>query len=266
MCDTFTLNMAKPKHSRPEPKNTLQGTRILGRIGGRPATFFKSKKAGGILTLESAGERTIAQLAELDPRVRSIAAQPFSLDVSTGRLYTSREALAEARDERHSLEARHRDYTPDLLLELVNGLKPAVEVKDPRYPGDALYKAKLAKAHLILKMRGQSLLTIYFRYQETAPLVHNAELLSRIQYADNPIRDLGELAYRIDTVLGSDETELAKLLPALGIDLREAGLLVLHGLLSADLRSRTLDADTRVRAAGGSLDHLQLLPLDEVQG
>lgn len=257
--------MTKPKHSRPEPKNTLQGTRILGRIGGRPAIFFKSRKAGGILTLESAGERTVAQLAELDPRVRSIAAQPFSLDVATGRMYTSREALAEARKQRHSFEARERDYTPDLLLELVDGLKPVVEVKDPRYPGDAPYQAKLAKARLILKMRGQSFLTVFLRYQETAPLVQNAELLSRVQYAGSPQRDLGELATRIDAVLGSDETKLRDLLPALGLDLREAGPLLLHGLLSTDLRSSPLSADVRVRAAGGSLEHLQLLPLDEVQ-
>jgi hypothetical protein len=54
-------------------------------------------------------------------------------------------------------------------------------------------------------------------------------------------------------------------LPALGVGMSEAGLLVLHGLLSADLRSSTLDANARVRAAGGSLDHLQLLLLDEVQ-
>lgn len=239
--------MPKPKHSRPEPKNTLQGTRILGRIGGRPAIFFKSRKAGGILTLESAAERTVAQLAELDPRVRSIAAQPFSLDVKTGRMYTSREALAEARKQRHSVDARERDYTPDLLLDLFNDLRPIVEVKDPRYPGDASYQAKLAKVSLILKMRGQSFLTIFLRYQETAPLVQNAELLSRVQYSDNPHRDLGALATRIDAVLGSDETTLRDLLPALGLDLREAGPLLLHGLLSADLRSTPLTADARSR-------------------
>lgn len=126
--------MNTPKRPPTAPKHTVQGARVLGRISGRPAVFYHSRKAGGILALESAGERVIAQLAELDPRVKSISAQPFALDVITGKVFTTRRDLEDARKARVSVNALRRDYTPDLLLVLHDGRRIIIEVKDPRHP------------------------------------------------------------------------------------------------------------------------------------
>lgn len=257
--------MSKPKHSPPAPKHTVQGARILGRISGRQAVFYDSRKAGGILALESAGERVIAQLAELDPRVKSISPQPYALDVITGKVFMTRRDLEDARKARSSIDALRRDYTPDLLLVLLDGRRIIVEVKDPRHPLHDEYLAKLTIAQRLLAMRGEHFLLIPLQYAESAALVHNAELLARALFqplAPSVIRAVSE---KIDTLLGGNQMALRDLMPALGLTLREAPALITAGVLAADLAHFVLNGRALVRAANGSLSHLELLPLEEVK-
>lgn len=255
--------MPRPKHSHPAPRNTVQGARVLGRITGRQAVFYSSRKAGGILALESASERVIAQLAELDPRVKSISPQPFALDVITGKVFKTRRELEDARMTRSKIDAARRDYTPDLLLVLHDGTRLIVEVKDPRHLPRDEYREKLETARRMITMRGERFLLIPLQYDETAPLVRNAELLAQALFtppSSNLIRAVSEkvAALRADT-----PAALRDLVPALGLTLRDVPALITTGVLEADLAGRVLDGRTLVGAAHGSLSHLELLPLDE---
>ncbi|MDI3491347.1 MAG: hypothetical protein PWP11_2624 [Thauera sp.] len=257
--------MNAPKRLPSAPKHTVQGARVLGRISGRPAVFYHSRKAGGILALESAGERVIAQLAELDPRVKSISPQPFALDVITGKVFTTRRDLKYARNARSSIDALRRDYTPDLLVVLHDGRRIIVEVKDPRHALRDDYRQKLETAQRLLTMRGERFLLIPLQYAESAPLVHNTELLALAlahPLAPDVIRAVSE---QIDTLLGSNQMTLRDLMPALNLTLREAPALITAGVLEADLARFVLNGRALVRAANGSLRHLELLPLEEVK-
>lgn len=253
-----------PKTPAAAPQNTVQGARPLGRISGRPAIFFYSRKAGGTLALESAGERIIAQLAELDPRVKTISAQPFSLDINTGKVFKTRRELEAARRGRKVVDALRRDYTPDLLLVLHDHTRIVVEAKDSRHLlTDPLDQAKHERAKRILAMRGDRLLLIPLQYDESTPLIHNAELLSRSLFQSVDPSVISQLSERIEAVLGDAAMRLGDLVRELGLTLRDAPQLITHGAISADLSRIVLNADAPVCSARGSLSHLELLNLGE---
>lgn len=256
--------MSSKKRKAPAPKDIVQGTRTLGRMIGRPAVFFHCKKAGGIIAAESANERTVAQLAEIDPRVTSIRPQPFTLDILTGALFNSREELEIARRTRVRVEATQRDYTPDFIMQLADGRSMIVEVKDSRYPGDASYLSKIEHAKSILRSRGHGFLTVSFRYDQTTPLVFNAATLSLEKNRIHSAAFSTELAEQVDTLLKDGTASLSSTLQSLGLKLRDAPSLILLGMLSADLSTECLTANTSVAAASGSLGHLELLPFPEV--
>lgn len=259
----FHKTMTTHKRLPPAPKQTVQGARELGRISGRPAVFYHSRKAGGILALESAGERVIAQLAELDPRVKSISPQPFSLDVITGMAFKTRRELHEARKARVRVDALRRDYTPDLLLVLHDGRRIIVEVKDPRRALRDEYREKLETAQRMLAMRGEHFLLTPLVYAESAAIVHNAELLARALVEPSAPSDMCVLSESIGNLLHSDQMSLCDLMRLLGLTMRDAPALIATGVLEADVAQVILNARTLVRAANGSLSHLEILPLGE---
>lgn len=254
--------MKTSKRTPPAPKHTIQGARVLGRICGRPAVFYYSRKADGILALESAGERTIAQLAELDPRVKSISAQPFALDIVTGKIFKTRSELEAARKTRPQADALRRDYTPDLLLTLFDGDRIIVEAKDTRHPLSAQYQEKLDIARHLFAMRGERFALIPLRYEESAPLIQNIELLSRTLGETVDADLLAHVTTKVATLLKNDAIPLGKLMSMLEMSLRAAPNLITAGVLSAQLDRSPLCSRTLVRAAHGSLNHLEILPLE----
>ncbi|WP_159099459.1 hypothetical protein [Parazoarcus communis] len=254
--------MPNQKRKSSAPRNVIQGNRTLGRIGGRQAVFYNCRKAGGIIAAESPNERTVAQLADLDPRVVALQPQPFTVDVHSGALYTSREELEIARCTRVRVDATQRDYTPDFLLQLADGQRIVVEVKDVRYPGDVCYISKVEKAKAILKRRGHGFLTIAFRYEQTSPLVFNASVLSSEKNRDPQTLTPEDLSGQLDTLLCDTSAPLGHTMKALGLNMRTAAYFVLNGLLSANLHEECLNVHTLVTVAGGSLTHLELLPLE----
>lgn len=86
----------------------------------RRACVMCSPKNGFVeIRMESRLEQSVAQVLELDPRVHSYRAQPFTLDLSTGDLL----AKAPARKPREAVY-----YTPDFSAALA-GLEIIIEVK-----------------------------------------------------------------------------------------------------------------------------------------
>ncbi|MFV3412995.1 Tn7 transposase TnsA N-terminal domain-containing protein [Pseudomonas sp. NY15436] len=100
-----------PSHSRDVARRTHRG---------RKAFVMCSPKNGRVeIRLESRLEQSVAQALELDPRVRSYRTQPFTLELSSGRLLPER--------PKHR-EGAQTFYTPDFVVD-VNGLEVVVEVK-----------------------------------------------------------------------------------------------------------------------------------------
>jgi hypothetical protein len=89
-----------------------------------------SGKAFGIVDTESELESITLIAADLDPRVRRVRPQPCTFDLNTGDAYPSKQALMDAvRGTRYKPWC----YTPDFLLELVDGSKVFVESKHTRF-------------------------------------------------------------------------------------------------------------------------------------
>ncbi|TMV14924.1 hypothetical protein [Arenibacterium halophilum] len=89
-----------------------------------------SGKACGIVDTESELESIILIAADLDPRVRGVFPQPCTFDLNTGEAYPSKQALMDAL---HGTRYRPWCYTPDFLLQLVDGSKVFIEGKHTRF-------------------------------------------------------------------------------------------------------------------------------------
>jgi len=233
----------------------------LGKVGGRGSLFFSSAKAGGIIAVESPAEKTIAQLADLDPRVRKLRAQPFTIDVPTNQFLRTREELKASRLERKKPEISAREYTPDFEVEMASGAQWVLESKTPQHALNDAYWAKLGHAAALLRGRGYLFAVIKMPAEMDHPLVTNAALLTSFRRPPSgglSVQGLVELERRADE-LGT----LADALQLCGLSLREAPVLFLTGVVSADLKTCPIRADMQVRYAGGDLSALELLPLQE---
>lgn len=262
-CTMFinVLQKMPPKRKHHPSYVVEQGARVLGRISGRQAAFYACSKAGGIIALESPGERTVAQLASIDPRVVSISVQPFTLDIASGRFYETRAELEAARRERQIVAAGQRDYTPDFGFLLSDSRRIAIEVKDPRYPGDGAYRQKLEAAQLLLHGAGWEFLVFTLRYDPNDPLVFNASLLATARHSNTAHLDMEAVQDRLEQALGDAEAALGDVLALVSLTMRDAPALFVRPLLKTDLRKACLNVDSIVSLAWGQLEHFQILPL-----
>lgn len=254
--------MANAKRKpRGMPESVAQGTRILGRVSGRPALLYACSKAQGIIALESPAEKTVAQLADLDPRVLSVKAQPLTVDVITGRLFYSRDEVIDGRRMREKPEVKKREYTPDLLLLLRGGRQLIIEVKNTLYPGDAEYWEKVEQAATVLRMNGYDFIVITLGHQSSHPLAQNADLLTSFRANYQGALTPEQMA-TVKSMLHGRSEKLGVICSQLQLNLRESPALFLSGLLSTDLRTSRLSISSDALLANGGLRHLELLPLD----
>lgn len=254
----MSANKQKP---RGMPKSVTQGVRILGKTSGRTSSLYASDKADGISAPDSPLERTVGQLASLDPRVESIKCQPFTVDVVSGRLLHTRDELVAHRKTREKSDVKLREYTPDLLIRLMSGTRLVVEVKDERFMSDDAYWAKVRKAEVILRTNGYEFLVITMVYEPSHPLVQNADLL--MAFSKNYRGDIssGQIGI-LEQMLEGQSLELGEVCLRLNLSLRESPALLLYGHICTDLKASRLCAKSLAQLAYGDLSHLELLPLD----
>ncbi|GAA5175570.1 hypothetical protein GCM10025771_08110 [Niveibacterium umoris] len=250
----------KRKTNKGPSAEVEQGIRKLATVGGRHAYMYDSLKASGIIALESRLERTAVQLADVDPNVRRVVAQPFTLDVETGQIFTTREALQTAREARKKTEATKRDYTPDFNFGLV-WREVAVEAKDERFFGDAEYWKKVERAAHILRTAGRGFAVVCFSRKELDALEWNAAVLTSFRHtATESLTPRGVDA--IADCLAHGERPLAEVLKAAGLSVRTSPGLFLDGVLRADLKSNRISTNLIVELAHGDLSSLSLLPFE----
>lgn len=256
----FTQSTSQKRKPRKFPDSVIQGSRILGQTGGRPAQMYRNEKSSGICPAESPLEKTVGQLAALDPCVRTVHPQPFTIDIVTGFFAYSPEELKLHRKMRERAEARLRDYTPDFCFELTDGQRIVVEVKDPRFPCAPGYWEKVEQAKELLRSNGYGFQIISIEYEPSAPLVHNADLLSAASVNFNQIITRAQID-AIEANVGDTESTLGYVAQLAGLSLREAPALVLRGVVAADISAGLLGACTPVRLAYGELKHFSILNL-----
>lgn len=254
----LTETITRKQKPRQMPTSVTQGSRILGQTGGRPAQLFLSKKSAGICPVESPVEKVIGKLADLDPRVRSIHAQPFTIDVVSGRILHTRQDVLLHRQTRQKTDVILREYTPDFHLGLIDGQRVVIEVKNPRYPCEQAYWDKVARAKGVLQTNGYRFQVISMPYEPSTPLIHNADLLAslRLNFKKTVSKALIDT---IETEVGGSDSTLGHVAQLAGMTLREAPVLVLLGVVAADISQGYLGAGTPIRLAYGDLQHLAIL-------
>ena len=223
-----------------------------------------SHKAGGAAFVESADESSTMLALEIDPRVVSITAQPFTVRLDLAKVFSTRsEAVrAEPRERLSPVDGEaqlERIYTPDFRAELTAGQPWILESKSA---------TEVQKIAPILARRGNVLNELGFHYlvvpstdvEHPGLHVNLVNLRDAMKYQrDNDATDF------LDKLVGAVETkqdefvlaELKGVVPDLSIYL---GLLT--GVIACDLRSGHLSVRTVLRKSYGDLAHLQLLKLE----
>ncbi|HBO5728510.1 hypothetical protein JE010_23500 [Pseudomonas aeruginosa] len=91
--------------------------------GRRALAFFSQKNADTEVRVESGLELDVGMLLEADPRVLSYSAQPFFLELETGKLFDQRAEFPK------NLGIKPRWYTPDFLCRMQDGSQLAIDAK-----------------------------------------------------------------------------------------------------------------------------------------
>lgn len=259
MSNSGTKMKSAIRKPRGMPEEVAQGIRIMGRMSGRPSILYLCKKAGGIIALEAPAEKTVAQLADLDPRIVSVQAQPFTIDVLIGRIFTSREDLLAARLLREKNEVKIREYTPDFLLVTIDGRWLVIEVKLENFPGDAMYWEKIEVAKKILRMHGYEFILVTIDREPGSALTQNADLLTA--FTSNYEGQISSQQIQTaQAMLEFSPKRLGEVCQTLGISLRESPTLILRGVVKLDLVSARVSAASQIANAYGDIAHLQVLP------
>ena len=101
---------------------------------------------------------------------------------------------------------------------------------------------------------------ISIEYEPSAPMVHNADLVSAASVNFKQIITRAQID-AIDANVGDAESTLCYVAQLAGLSLREAPALLLRGVVAADIGAGLLGACTPVRLAYGELKHFSILNL-----
>lgn len=235
-----------------------RGTRKIAHANGKAVVLSHGQKAGGGIALESDSERLVAHLLNIDPDVMSYGAQPFAVELTTG-------TLARSSDEKDALRTRVNRYgskavfyTPDFSLIWASGVRAAIEVKVDEFTGDSSYQRKLNLASQILQSHGYEFMQLVMPRDWRHPLRTNLPLLNQALIRHD-IWPTTEVAERIHALHHAGARTMEDYLRGAGLDTRLSPLLLVSGLLEADVVTQALCFATPVSPAYGDLSHLQLM-------
>ncbi len=236
------------------------GIRQAARTYGKARIGTYAPKAGGHITVESDAERLTGHLLNIDPRVRSFKPQPFTVDLIAERLLFTREEVKEARRERGCRGAKRgvAEYTPDFAVVGLDGLQQAYEVKLQGWEGDDAYWAKLEHASRIMQANCYPLTTVVIPANERHPVLVNAQLLKTAQPCKSAHLSQ-ELIDRIERYCSCGPVLQRELCAALDVPTGLIPVLLLCGVLRADLIDQCIGSSLGLSAAWGDLGHLCLI-------
>ena len=214
----------------------------------KAANYVRTSKVSGVAVTESALEAGLLHLAELDPRVLRAFPQPWTLDLETGEIFDTRQALQAASPK----GSRARCYTPDFELRLmwssvlVECKHSRLLQKDPERARDVEYGARVVGYRLI--RLDESILT--------GPTVLNAQLLHPYvaRSIAEPERAGVVAALRTPKAFGEVVSEAR-------IERATALGLIAQGHVAADLGRERLGPRTTLRLDDGTMSYLQVLPI-----
>jgi hypothetical protein len=243
--------------SRGRLRGTDSGIRRVAPTFGKARISAYSEKAGGHFAVESLAERFVADVLNLDPRVRSFSCQPFTLDLVEGRILRTAEERASAR-RRHEHLPSPRSYTPDILAVLSGDQDLVVEVKLQGYLGDYIDDRRLTLARELLHSAGYRFLRVVVPKDAWFPLRLNLGPLSlaasRPELLPGP-----DLAAALTHACGEGGSSLGSICRSLGLAASHTPGWLVGGVFAADLLRQPINFDMQVTCAHGDRSHLSLI-------
>lgn len=237
------------------------GARKVAPTYGKAAFLTHCAKASGMVVLESAGERVLAHMLQIDPSVLRFTAQPYTVDLADGRLLRTAQDKAEAR-LRHVKHPAPRFYTPDFEAAGERGRRVALECKLSSHPADSPDEvAARATVAALLRSHGVEFHRVVVPAALNHPLrmnvfaLHQASLQPRAEVE----AVIGDRASALADVLDLGcPWMLGELVKQLDVPFAVIPRLLLDGALALDLATVRIKADAVVTPAAGDLTHLQL--------
>lgn len=237
--------------------DATSGIRQTAPTYGKARLGTYSEKAQGHINVESDAERFVASLLEIDPRVATLQPQPFTVDLIDASLLTTPKEVWVARRAYHGIPGPLL-YTPDFRFEWEDGFTHVCEVKTEGYEGDSDYQRKLERARVILDAHNYAFHILVMPARSAHPLRRNVQLLKQAQrHRSSYLTD--ELVERVEVFCGHGPVSAQALCSALEIPVGILPILLVSGLLSADLAHQPICGALEVSLAYGALDHLCLL-------
>lgn len=233
------------------------GVRRTAPTYGKARIGTYAAKADGHITVDSDAERLTAHILNIDPRVRSFKQQPFTVDLVGERLLFTREEVSEARRMRTE-RLGAAEYTPDFATVQTDGLLRAYEVKLQGYEGDSAYWAKIEHARAIMEAYGYPLFKVVVPTDERHPVLLNAQLLKAVLTCGHKYLS-PEIIHRVEQYCASGPVLQRDLCADLQITTGLIPVLLVTGVLQADLAHQHICANLELSAAYGGLEHLCLI-------
>lgn len=233
------------------------GIRQTASTYGKAKWGTSSLKAGGSLNVESEAERFVAHLLTIDPRVSAFGPQPFCVDLIEERLLLTKADVKAAHHRYHDRQGA-KLYTPDFRVDWVDGMRDVLEVKLEGFEGDDTYWEKLERAHPILAANGYPLRTVVMPANTTHPLRMNVRPLKQAMHQAHSYLT-AELVECVRTRCEAGPVTVRTLCEDLGLSPGLMPVLLISGMLTADLTQGPIDGRLELSLAYGDLSHLCLL-------
>lgn len=222
------------------------------------------QKVGGAAFVETPDEAVTQLCLEVDPRVKRVTTQPFTVRLDIEQVFATRAEAVRAAPKQRVAAVQgdgplERIYTPDFLAELVSGEPWVIESKST--PAVSKATTALLRRSEVLNRLGFHFLVVPGEELRSrglrANLVHLRDSI-RLQQrggADELLQHLEAVvaAQAEDFDLGAIKGALPRTAIYLGI---------VNGLIACDLTSGNLGVATKLWKAHGDLSHLQLLKLE----
>jgi hypothetical protein len=212
------------------------------------AYFLSTKKSVGIMQLESRNEADTARALALDPRVVSFRPQPMTIEMNSGRVFPTKEALFEAF---RGTGYKPKVYTPDFEVQLA-AKSVFMETRASRliakHPQILEYPAIFRSFGLELIVIDDSQFPESYR--------HNLAILS----LSVGTRIEPEVAARLTAVLAHGPIAFERVVLDAGVTQTEVLASIALGILECDIVSAELAPTTMVWAAVTGCGHLKRLP------
>ena len=136
--------------------------------------------------VDSRHELIAGYAMDLDPRIKTLQVQPFTLDVTTGEMLHTKDQLDRYREKLKTRGRQASLYTPDFALTMQDQTVRIIAIKDAAWIDFTdSYARKIEAATELLKVKGIHFEILAGSYEDTLPCVQNLKLLHSINHQMN---------------------------------------------------------------------------------